>query len=213
MPNSLKIEPDSYLSAFSQGKQVKITYKRFHLENLLRLYDIIEELLVSKKQQRFVSFTKTVVKEMVQNAVKATQKRFFFEKQGLDIQKEYQKGMEFFSDFLQENKNIELPEGYRFTAEIKIESSTDNLFIFVRNHGEMTQFENQIVQQMFQRGRTLNSVAELLENEVKHKEGGGIGISMIIVLSKSLGIPFPLSYTCSGGFTEFCLKLPIENNP
>jgi hypothetical protein len=210
MTATLIIDPDTYLTSLQEGKSVRITYKRFLMEDLLKVYDIIEEWLVLKNQHKLVSFTKTVVKEMVQNAVKATQKRYFFQKQGLDIQKDYVKGMEFFSEFMQENKNNELPPNFLFTAQLTLESIDGFLYVLVRNHGEMTEVENHNVQQMFQRGKRLNSVAELLEDEVKHKEGGGIGLSMIIVLSKSLGLPFPLSYTCSGGFTEFCLKLPAN---
>jgi hypothetical protein len=211
MPEFLTIQPPNYLHSFLQGNPIFVVYRRFLLDDLIKVYDLIEEILTSKNLHHLVSFAKTVVKEMVQNAVKATQKRVFFEMQGLDIQKEYQKGMELFPEFLQNNKNIPLPENYQFSAEIRIEHLDGHIWIYVKNPGEITEVEKQNIQHMLERGKKLNSVAELLESETKQKEGGGIGLSMIIVLSKSLGLPFPLSYTSKNGFTEFCLKLPIEN--
>ncbi len=204
------IEPIDYLSAFQKGESVTIQYRRFQLDDLIKVYDLVGELLISKNLQTYLPYAKTALKEMVQNAVKATQKRAYFQKNGWDIQKDYQSGMKHFSEYMQESKNTPLPEGILFSAEIRFVQSTEKLDIVVRNYGEITEQEKKNLELMFARGSRMNSVQELLENEVKQKEGGGLGISMILVLGKSLNIQNPLRFQTQSGFTEFFLTLPIK---
>ncbi|MCB1179831.1 MAG: hypothetical protein KDK36_19800 [Leptospiraceae bacterium] len=205
------IEPKSYLSAFENGENVQIQYKRFQLEDLIRVYDIVGELLLKAKLDSFIPFVKTSLKELVQNAVKATQKRIYFQKSGLDISKNYEEGMVNFSEFLQSNKNMPIPDGILFSAEIRFEQMKDSLRIVVKNYGEVTSEERKSLELMFSRGKTMHSVQELLENEVKQKEGGGLGISMIIVLGRSLKINDPLKFESKNGFTEFVLTIPVNS--
>jgi hypothetical protein len=206
------IEPIDYLNAFQKGESVTIQYRRLHLDDLFKVYNLVDELLISKNLQSYLPYAKTALKEMVQNAVKATQKRVYFQKNGWDIQKDYQIGMKHFSEYMQDSKNMPLPDGILFSAEIQFIHKAENLDILVRNYGEMTEQEKKNLEYMFARGSRMKSVQELLENEVKQKEGGGLGISMILVLGKSLKIANPLRFQTQSGFTEFFLTLPTKQN-
>lgn len=207
----IEIQPESYLEHFKKGGLVSILCKSFVLEDLIPVYNIIETLLCSKKLDKFVAYSKTVVKELTQNALKATQKRYFFHIKSLNIQTDYEKGMQGFKEFLQENKYMPLPDIFDFAARIQVFIQSDRFLICVANQGELVEFERKAIENMIERGKKINSVAELLENEVKHKEGGGLGLSMIVVLGKSLNLSFPLHYKSENGFTEFCLHLPLES--
>lgn len=208
----IEIQPEPYLEHFEKGEVISIFYKSFALDDLAPIFEIIEHLLRLKKLDKFVAYSKTVTRELVQNALKATQKRYYFHKESLDIHKDYEKGMETFADFFQANKHMPLPEMFDFSAKLKIHLQSNNFVVCVENYGELVELERRAIENMIERGKTVNSVAELLENEVKHKEGGGIGLSMIVVLGKSLKIPFPLRYKSENGFTEFCLHLPLESS-
>lgn len=205
----IEVQPEAYLEKFKENQEIFIIYKSLVLEDLIPVYEIIENLLKSQKLDRFIAFTKTAAKELIQNAIKATQKRYFFQVQGLDIAKDYTKGMENFSEFLQQSKYISLPDNFQFAAKIILSTDSNFFLMKVINQGKLVEQEKKAIENMFERGKRIHSVAELLEDEVKQKEGGGIGLSMIIVLSKSLNIPFPLSYSSQNGLTEFCLKLPV----
>lgn len=207
----IDIYPEAFFESFQNHQEISIVYKSFLLEDLIPVYEVIENLLKVKKLERFSAYTKTSAKELIQNAIKATQKRYFFQIQGLDIKKDYIKGMEKFSDFLQESKYIPLPESFQFSA--KIIFSADSKFFQMRviNQGELVEEERKAIENMFERGRRIKTVAELLDDEVKHKEGGGIGLSMILVLGKSLNVFSPLEYKSENGLTEFCLKLPMQS--
>ena len=67
---------------------------------------------------------------------------------------------------------------------------------------------------MIERGKINSQISDLLGDEVRQREGGGLGLSMIIVLMKNLNIPINnLFFTLKGGHTHFRLKVPlIEEN-
>ncbi len=205
----IEIQPEPYFEHFQKGEKIQIFYKSFLLEDLVPVYDIIEKLLRFQNLDKFVAYVKTVTKELIQNAFKATQKRYYFHRESLDLQKDYEKGMEGFKEFLQENKYMPLPEIFDFSARISIHLESSYFFLCVANQGELLEIERVSINSMLERGKEINSVAELLENEVRHKEGGGIGLSMIVVLGKALNLPFPLSYKSENGLTEFCLQIPV----
>lgn len=205
----IEIYPEAFLESFQNNHEVTIFYKSLILEDLFPVYEVLENLLKIKKLDRFVAYAKTAAKELIQNAIKATQKRYYFQSRGLNIQKDYAKGMENFSDFLQESKYTPLSENFHFAAKIVLSSDDNNFQMRVINHGELVEEERKAIENMLERGRRIKTVAELLDDEVKHKEGGGIGLSMILVLGKSLNVLSPLEYKSENGFTEFCLKLPM----
>lgn len=212
MKNSLYVYPKNYLDAFKNGAVLKIGLKKFTFEALSEIYPIVNELLEAKNLSKYTSFLHVAIREMVQNAIKATQKRIFFIRNNLDIIQDHAEGTEKFKQAIanEETKTIELNDYAKFTAEILFGVRHGHFVMVVKNYGQMTKQEIKSVEHMIERGRINDQISDLLGDEVRQREGGGLGLSMIIVLMKNLEIPTDnLFFTLKGGYTHFCLKVPI----
>lgn len=139
-------------------------------------------------------------------------KRIFFKNNGLDIDKNHKQAIEQFKESMS-NGDIHthlLMEGMEFLVELSFQEINKNsILIVVRNHGEMNASEIKNVNFMIDRGRKTNEVSDLLSDETSNKEGGGLGLSMIVILMKKLGLtPDCLYYEVKDSFTSFNVRIP-----
>lgn len=210
MVNDINIEPENYTTRFLQGYPVKISLKNYTFTVLEEIYKVLEELLDSTNQRIYYQFLQTVLKELVQNGIKACKKRQFFKDAGIDIEQNYNEGIEKFKEELSDKDNYEKNTDLNVEVEFKITENKE-ISIRIKNTGEMTSQEKQNVTFMIQRGYEKNSVSELLNDEVQHKEGGGLGLSMIVVLMKSFQVPVSnFTFHSKNKQTSFSLLLPLK---
>jgi hypothetical protein len=207
----INIYPKSYIDSFSKGHEVMIRLRSFDFGYLAEINSIAEKILIDQNLTIYMEYLKTALKEMVQNSIKATQKRVFFESNGWNLEDQNQDQMEEFKLYFQKGKANLFPKLLPYTSEIFFQKIKNYFFITVRNLGTITKNENLILTHMFERGWRMDSVPDLLEEENHHKEGGGLGISMIIVIGKKFYSNNDLlTFMSIDGVTEFCLKLPIN---
>lgn len=210
---SFKVEPSNYRDAFLKGNKVRFAYKSYKSSDLEEIYSISRELLHYRHVEDLYSFVKTALKELVQNAVKATQKRVFFIANNIDFFTNYDKGLIKFKEALANSlvQNYSLPDSVEFTAEVIFKNEPTYILLTVRNMGELHKHEKENITVMLERGKFYSQVSDLLTEETKHKEGGGLGLSMIVILMKNLNIPLDnLYFESKEGFTVFTLKIPCE---
>jgi hypothetical protein len=212
--NSLNIEASEFLGLFHSGQTVRIPFQQVTPIEMDYVRKLTETLLQEKKLTQFYAFTHTVIKEFLQNGVKATQKRIYFKNNGLDIDKNHKHAIEQFKESIS-NGNIHshlLTDDMEFIVELSFrEVDNKSILISVRNHGEMNAGEIKNVNFMIERGRRTNEVSDLLSDETSNKEGGGLGLSMIVILMKKLGLtPDCLYYEVKDSFTCFNIRIPYS---
>jgi hypothetical protein len=212
--NSHNIESAEFLRSFHSGQPIKFRFQQVSPIEMEHVRRVTEILLQENKLTHFFAFAHTVIKEFLQNGVKATQKRIFFKNNGLDIDKNHKQAIEQFKESMS-NGDIHthlLSEGMEFLVELSFqEIDQKNIRITVRNHGEMNASEIKNVNFMIDRGRKTNEVSDLLSDETSNKEGGGLGLSMIVILMKKLGLtPDCLYYEVKDSFTSFNVRIPYN---
>lgn len=180
-----KIRPKKYLDSYGKGHEIAITLKSFDFHYLADINQIAQEILTQDNRSDYLPFLQTAIKELVQNAIKATQKRIFFQNHNWDIEHPKEDYVEEFQHYLHEGKGKNFPQDHVFSAMIYFQKVRNFFYMTVKNRGVMTNLERQNLEHMFDRGRKMHSVAELLDNESHQKEGGGLGISMILHWERS----------------------------
>jgi hypothetical protein len=214
--NFHNIESSEFLTLFHSGQAIIIPFKEVTPIEMDYVRRITEILLQDKKLTKFFAFTHTVIKEFMQNGIKATQKRIYFKNQGLDIDKNQKQAIDKFKESIS-NGNIQsllLMGGMEFLVELTFKE-VDNryMLISVRNHGEMNAGEMKNVNFMIDRGKRTNEVSDLLSDDTSNKEGGGLGLSMIVILMKKLGLYAEcLYYEAKDSFTSFNMQIPYNIN-
>ena len=198
------------------GDSKTIIIKKFSYDLLGFIYKTSDEILDKNNARIYSSFFHTVLKELVQNAVKATYKRIYYQLNKYDLNTDNSEIKEKFKESYPQfiSSFIEVESYYDHLAEVEISRyNKDYILLSVKNECEMISNEKNAVNFMIERGKQKSHVADLLHDELNstQKEGGGLGISMIIVLLKNLDLPAEnFSYESKNGFTEFKVVVPIK---
>ena len=155
-----------------------------------------------------------IVQELLINAIKANEKRLFFQSHTYDFMEDYQKGNSEFKNYLK-NKDVleKKSKTSEYYAKVIFRITDGYAKIFVENNSQMHPEERKKVESMFAWGKKLNDLTEILEKEGEKNEGAGLGIVMSLIMLKNSGIPPEnLSYVSENGKTLFQLLLPIVEN-
>lgn len=204
---------NNLMEDFLSEKGLKLNYKQVSNKELDELYEITEIILKEKNELEYKSLLQTVIKELVQNAVKATQKRLYFKKNGIDIKSVNNSDLENFKESITNGSIFSImdEESIDYAVEIIFKDEKDSFKISVKNHGEMNSTERKNVEFMFGRGKDAEDVSDLLSEETNNKEGGGLGLSMILILMRKLNIPQEnLYFRTNDLYTIFNLIIPYK---
>ncbi len=141
----------------------------------------------------------TCIKELLVNAVKANFKNIYFEGYASKNRSEdiigYELALKLFKlELSRENaKYLEkLARKFKMKAEVKLHIKNDRLYVVVVNPVEMTPREKENVQYKLECARKYNDIAEYflenINNSQTDDEGAGLGLIMISMMLRNLGV-------------------------
>jgi hypothetical protein len=167
---------------------VKSSKINSRLENFV--LTIIKGVLAKHKQEHYIDMLYTILKELAINAVKANQKRIFFEDNNLDITNEvdYTEGLAkfkaSFSDAMAEEYGKKCQEKGVF-CQIDFYHTADGLYVEVTNNTPVIKTEELRLREKMKKSMGYNDIAEFYMDNMDNSEGAGLGIALIIILMKN----------------------------
>lgn len=135
----------------------------------------------------------TIIKELLQNAFKANVKRWIIERYNLDPTKEtdYNKLLRIFKHLLYfvkvEEFKTKLPE-FNYYFYIILSFHPKVCIIHVLNEGSLLQREEERIRKKFIESKQIVSVYDYYSNFSDIEEGAGMGIALIVMLLKQMGL-------------------------
>lgn len=151
---------------------------------------VIGEILKKTNQDRFVDMVYTIAKELIINAVKANQKRIFFEEMGLNINNEndYVLGMENYKKRFSELMVEEFGKKCQqkgIKVIISFSYSMKGLCLEVMNNTPVIKAEENRLREKMKKAMQYNDIAEFYMDNMDNSEGAGLGIALIMILMKN----------------------------
>lgn len=189
----LEALPDKIKSMVSSKEKISLKSSKINskLEKYVLL--IITEILKKHNQIRYTEMLYTTVKELAINAVKANQKRIFFEVNGLDIfdESQYAEGMvkfkQSFSDKMADEYGQKCMEkGINVTLNFFYKK--DGMHIEVINNTPVIKMEEIRMREKMRKSMEYNDIAEFYMDNMDNTEGAGLGIALIMIMLKGEGI-------------------------
>ncbi len=213
LKNQISINPPNFKDAIKNGEDLYIQFSMMSsdveatiikvLHRYLEYYDILymKDMLV------------TVLKELINNAIKANAKRLYFKKQSLDIQDRdhYRKGMETFKEdvFVDATDIFEQLHDARLIVRVFFKVLPDNLRISVINNIAILEEELQKVNSRIKKAYQYVDISEAFEDVLDDSEGAGLGLIMALMLFKNAGFPMDtLSMATDGKLTITKITIP-----
>jgi len=182
---------DERISTAIQDKD-KISVKSSKINQRLEHYilKIITDILKKHGQERFTDMIYTILKELAINAVKANQKRIFFEDNHLDIANEtdYQEGIvkfkASFSDSMSDEYGRKCMEKGVY-CQLNFYHNHTGMYVEVVNNTPVIRTEELRMREKMKKAMGYNDIAEFYMDNMDNTEGAGLGIALIIILLKN----------------------------
>jgi len=173
----------------------KISVKSSKINSKLENYvlAIVKFILEKHNQTRFTDMLYTILKELAINAIKANQKRIFFEEHGLNIMnpEDYEKGIvQFkaaFSDAMAEEYGQKC-QARNIYCQLNFYYSESGMYVEVINNTPVIKTEELRMREKMKKAMGYNDIAEFYMDNMDNTEGAGLGIALIMILLKNENI-------------------------
>jgi hypothetical protein len=132
------------------------------------------------------------VHELANNAKKANTKRVYFQQKGLNIdnESEYWVGMRHFRQETVSNIDFYLQQLKKAGLYIKVQFQLHgrNMRIAIRNNIRLSDIEREKIEEKIARSRRYENMADAYASIEDTSEGAGLGIVMMIIMLRNLGL-------------------------
>ncbi|MCU0821342.1 MAG: HDOD domain-containing protein, partial [Spirochaetes bacterium] len=177
---------------FEKGENAFISF-HFHNESLMKSIEAVIVKILSKHDLAYLlDPINTILREVITNAVKANAKRFYFQKQNLDINnpETYNTGViGFKNDMIERFMEIEDElSTSRFIADISFEKIVNGMSIIVKNNTPIHPEELKRIYLRIEKAKTYHDFSEAYGDIYDDSEGAGLGLVLTILLLKNTGI-------------------------
>lgn len=182
--------PDRVKKLISNKDKLSIKTSKINSQLEKYLLLLITEILKKYNKEKFTEMLYTIVKELAINAIKANQKRVFFEDHNLDILKEndYREGIilfkQSFSDNMSETYGQKCLENGIY-VQIVFHFEDSGMYVEVTNNTPVIKAEEVRMRENMKKAMTYNDIAEFYMDNMDNTEGAGLGIALIMILMKN----------------------------
>jgi putative nucleotidyltransferase with HDIG domain len=188
----MTVEEAKIKMAIRSGIPLSITTYTFPHEMELYIADVLSAYLTELNQQYMIQYLSYSLNELITNAKKANTKRIYFKEKGLDITNEadYNLGMTTFKQDTLNNINyyLQLQKKAGLYVKVLLQMRNNKIKIEVRNNSALTVFEYKRIHDKLARAQQYTSVEEALTQILDETEGAGLGLIIMILMLKKIGL-------------------------
>ena len=176
----------------ANGETVGVTF-HYHNRFSNRFVNSLLTKVLSENNLVFLqSVIITILREMINNAVKANTKRLYFdiEKMNIDNADEYNIGMNEFKNFIVNKKELidtELKKT-KLRVWMYLKKIDNELKIIVKNNIPIHLFEKQRIDHRIEKSKQYNDFSEVYGEVMDDSEGEGLGIILTMLFLRNSGI-------------------------
>lgn len=197
---------------------VRISFKYASDDMLILINSILARVLIRNDQLYLMNSLLTMVRELVVNALKANAKRIFFFKKGLNINDpaDYKKGgVSFKEEIIGDFDFIrgDMVQG-EYSVTLSIVPQEDNIIISVRNNAVILPVEQRRINKRLALAAKCENFGDIYDEIEDDSEGAGLGLVLIIMFIKSMGLQVPsFRITSEGDSTVSSITIPSRLKP
>lgn len=197
------------------GKRIRVIVHT--PDECLRLRRILTEILRRRGCEELLIPLYTCQMELLNNALKANYKSVYFE--DYDPSKkgsiDYPTALKLFKLEIGRKEHIlqKLADSRKLSADVIYRLLDDTLQVTVENHLELTPDEYRNITRKFENARSCRSLTDyfILNEHDPFREGAGLGLVLVMMILKSLGMPnSALSIRSADGITAASIIVPLN---
>ncbi len=210
-----KVDESKIIKAARSG--IPLTVKSYTLPHETEVYleEILAVFLREMGQDKLKDPLAYCLRELAVNAKKANTKRVYFEELSLDVgdEEDYRRGMETFKQNTLDNIDyyLEKQKDAGLYVRVVFHAKGKDLRLAVCNNAEIVRREQIRVYDRIARSRAFDSLEEALSTVLDDSEGAGLGIVILILMLKKIGLDedaFDIDY--EGNETVAQVRIPMS---
>jgi hypothetical protein len=178
--------------AVRDRRMLTMTTNTYFAEERVHIDAILDHFLAAAGRPELEDKLAYCIHELANNAKKANTKRVYFLEKNLDLEDEsqYWIGMRHFRRETVENIDYYQERLKQRGLHIKVQFKLDNgvLTIAIRNNVRLTRIERNKIEEKIARSRTYATLADAYASIEDTSEGAGLGIVMMIIMLRNLGM-------------------------
>jgi HD-like signal output (HDOD) protein len=215
--DKITLSVPSYRDAINESKEFYIQFALNTSEVEISLTKIIHRFLAKYDILFYKETILAVLKELVNNAVKANVKRLYFQEKNLDLLKpaEYREGMETFKSDTYENQETGIFESLKSSGlivRVLFKPSATELKLHVINSSPILDLELKKIEARVSKAIKYSDMSEAFDDVLDDSEGAGLGLIMAVMMMKNCGLPAGGTFkiTRKDNFTVSTIRIPFE---
>lgn len=182
----------SYLAKqFDRGEEISISFSYVSRDVEVEMNSLLVKVLSRLDLLYLYDTFESVLRELVQNAVKANMKRIWYKSLNLDINREddYLKGMPKFKDVAYHPEIMrDQLQSSPYRVIIKIRRRADGIDIDIINNARIVPGEMERLMNRMKKAVECVNFSEAYENMYDASEGAGLGIILSLMLLRNAGM-------------------------
>ena len=191
---SYTINTPDYKAAINEERDFFVQFNVFNPDVEAAIIRIFHRYLEKYDILYIKDTVLTVLKELINNAVKANVKRLFFKGQGLDINNnsDYRQGMESFKNEIysgETNGYFDKLASSSLVVRIAFKASDDMFYVNVINNAPILDSELKKIQARVSKAYKYQDISDAFDDVLDDSEGAGLGLIMALMLFKNSGFP------------------------
>jgi hypothetical protein len=177
--------------------------------------EFITQIFLETLKEEYIDPIYSCVKELVVNATKANLKRVFFLKNNLDINNmgEYVNGLILFKEMLDKLQYTEyenLLKEYDLWVDFRANWHKEAIIFEVINNSEIIPIEEYRVRMKLKLAMEYTDLAQYYAEQMDTTEGAGLGIALVVLLLRGLGLdPSLFRIGSKHGLTIARIEVPL----
>lgn len=206
---------DAQIEAMKSGEPM--VFKTFGADGEFKhtVLSALQLLLQHEGKSRIFDHISYCLQELMDNAVKANLKRIYFQEKQLHIGRlqEYEQGMRHFKDALlnQRDHYLEQLEKNELWMMVSYQYRKDLLSVRVQNNTPILDSELKKIHDRIDKARIYETLPEIFEDITDDSESAGLGIVMLCMILRRLGVPDKhFRFECGDGITTVTMTIPLS---
>lgn len=177
--------------------------------------EFISQIFLETRKEEYIDPIYSCVKELVVNATKANLKRVFFLKNHLDINNmgEYVNGLILFKEMLDKLQYAEyekMLKEHDLWVEFRANWHKEAIVFEVINNSEIIPIEEYRVRMKLKLAMEYTDLAQYYAEQMDTTEGAGLGIALVILLLRGMGLdPSLFRIGSKHGVTIARIEVPL----
>lgn len=201
--------------AIDNSKRLTLTIYKYLAEERKYIDEIVAMYLKQTDLEHLTNQLTYCIHELAGNACRANTKRSYFKdkKLNIDDDEHYVEGMESFKEeaFAQMQKHHKSKKESGLYIKFQIKKNDSTIDLSIVNNVALTTIEEKRIQEKFELVKGFDNVADAFTVLADASEGAGLGIAMMIMMLKEMGLdPEKLKIFRVQDETHAVLTLPLD---